>query len=100
MKLENLTASLVLILVLIAVGGVLFILFRSNRNFNAGEKSCFVDEDCVPAECCHAKDVVNKIYVPDCSNIACTQVCLKDTLDCGYGKPACTNNRCVIVWTK
>lgn len=100
MKLENLSALLIVILVSIAVGGVLFILFRSNQNFNISQKTCFVDEDCVPAQCCHSTDVVNKLYAPSCSNIGCTANCEKNTIDCGCGKPACANNKCTIIWTK
>ena len=100
MKLEDLSAFLVVILVIFAVGGVLLILFRSNKNFGAGEKTCFADTDCVPAQCCHSTDVVNKIYAPKCSGVFCTENCLQGTLDCGFGKPLCVNNRCTIMWTK
>ncbi len=100
MKLEDISALLVVILVFTALGGVLFILFRSNQGFDISQKSCFVDEDCVPAQCCHPTDVVNKIYAPSCSGVYCTEECKKGTIDCGCGKPACVDNKCAIIWTR
>ena len=29
------------------------------------ELQCSVDSDCVPAQCCHATDAVNKLNAPD-----------------------------------
>ncbi len=101
MKIENISAFLVVILVLLGVGGVLIILLiSSNLNLNTGQKSCFIDSDCVPAQCCHPTDVVNKLYAPSCSSISCTEECRDGTLDCGSGKPSCVNSKCVIIWTK
>ncbi len=70
-------------------------LIGDNDVFGPEEKYCEVDEDCVSATCCHASEVVNKNYAPDCSNIACTTVC-QSILDCGCGKPICINNKCEI----
>ncbi len=58
-------------------------------------KVCEVDSDCVPATCCHATDVINRKFMPNCSGIKCTMSC--DTiLDCKRGKPVCDNGKCVI----
>lgn len=59
------------------------------------EKSCKSDSDCVPATCCHATDVVNKEFAPDCSDIMCTMSC-ETVLDCGQGKPVCNAGMCDI----
>ncbi|NQV09365.1 hypothetical protein HQ529_05945 [Candidatus Woesearchaeota archaeon] len=59
------------------------------------EKYCKEDSDCVPAQCCHATDVVNKDYAPDCKNIDCTDDC-RGPLDCLCGKTICENNECKI----
>lgn len=57
---------------------------------------CVTDSDCVPAQCCHATSVINKQYAPNCGGVACTLECQPGTLDCGYARPVCTNNRCAI----
>lgn len=59
------------------------------------EKQCSLDSDCVKAECCHATDVINKDYGPDCTAILCSQEC-SGPLDCGEGVPACVRGECVI----
>ena len=58
-------------------------------------KLCNIDYDCVPAQCCHSTDVINKKYAPDCAQGGCTASC-ESILDCGCGKPACINNRCEV----
>jgi hypothetical protein len=55
---------------------------------------CKADEDCAPAECCHATYCVNKKYAPDCKNIMCTLECIKGTIDCGGGC-SCVDNTCI-----
>ena len=63
-------------------------------------KSCKIDSDCVPANCCHSTNVLNKANAPDCTKIDCTLECRSNTLDCGCGKPVCVNSKCEIAWTK
>jgi len=58
------------------------------------EKQCAIDKDCVPAECCHAKDVVNKGFAPDCEGVICTMNCEPNTLDCGQGEIHCGEGEC------
>lgn len=61
------------------------------------EQLCRQDADCVPAQCCHARDAVNRAYAPDCSGTLCTQVCEPATLDCAQGEIHCIGKRCVAV---
>lgn len=58
-------------------------------------KACETDTDCVPATCCHATDVINKNFAPDCSDMMCTMSC-ETALDCGRGKPVCKDGICEI----
>ncbi|XLQ20120.1 MAG: hypothetical protein ACKUBY_06090 [Candidatus Moraniibacteriota bacterium] len=59
------------------------------------EKICEVDSDCVPAQCCHATDVINKEFAPNCEGMMCTMSC-ETVLDCGGGQPVCSNGMCTI----
>lgn len=54
---------------------------------------CDEDNDCVPAQCCHAADCIIKEKRTDCGRIFCTQECRPGTLDCG-GSCACIAGRC------
>jgi len=68
-------------------------------NFFSNKKDidyCNSDEDCVPKECCHPTQCINKIYKQSCDGIFCTMEC-RTILDCGYGKCSCINNKCVVV---
>ncbi|MFH1683234.1 MAG: hypothetical protein ABIA37_05560 [Candidatus Woesearchaeota archaeon] len=61
------------------------------------EKACTVDAECVPAECCHAKDTVNNASAPDCKGILCTAECVAGTIDCGQAKLQCVKGKCKAV---
>jgi len=61
------------------------------------EKMCVEDADCVPADCCHSVDAVNKENAPDCSSVLCSAVCEPGTLDCGQGEAKCVSGRCKAV---
>ena len=61
------------------------------------EKQCSVDEDCVRATCCHASDVVNKEFGPDCAGMICTADCVPGTLDCQQGEIKCLSGECSVV---
>lgn len=95
-ELKSISTLLIMILIFLAVGGAFSILLLKYSGFEENKKSCFVDDDCVSAQCCHPTDVVNKIYRPDCSGIVCTAVC-EGPIDCGKGKLACVNEKCVII---
>lgn len=58
------------------------------------KKACFIDTDCVPASCCHAKDAVNKANAPSCAGSFCTMDCAPGTIDCGQGEIKCVQNEC------
>src|SRR3989338_4781863 len=60
-------------------------------------KQCTQDSDCVPAQCCHATDAVNKDAAPNCQGKACTLDCAPNTLDCGQGEIKCIENTCTAV---
>lgn len=75
----------------------LFFLISCTTSEIPPEKQCSVDEDCVPAECCHPTDVVNKNYAPDCAGIFCTMDCQGGTLDCQQGEIKCLQGECQAV---
>ena len=56
---------------------------------------CKIDDDCVPAQCCHPTSCINKKFAPDCSGSVCTEVC-DGPIDCGAGRCACMDNKCVV----
>jgi hypothetical protein len=60
-------------------------------------KSCFEDEDCVPATCCHALEAMNKEVAPNCENVFCTTECVPGTIDCGQGEIKCVGGVCEVV---
>ncbi len=60
-------------------------------------QQCSTDQDCVPAQCCHATGAVNKANAPDCSGILCTMSCEPDSIDCGQGEIKCVSDRCAVV---
>lgn len=61
------------------------------------EKSCNADNDCLPAQCCHTADAVNKENSPDCSGVLCTTDCQPGTIDCGQGEIKCVSGECKAV---
>ncbi len=62
-------------------------------NLVIGDDSCETDDDCVPAECCHAAACVGVNNRPECADVMCTQDCQYGTLDCG-GRCLCHEGRC------
>lgn len=60
------------------------------------EKQCSVDNDCVPATCCHPADAVNTNNAPGCSGVLCTAECKPGTIDCSQGEIKCVNNKCTV----
>lgn len=99
---KRLIALIVILLVLIILGTNVYINYNGNNKKEQNittdnknnENSCLIDEDCVPASCCHANSCVAKNNAPSCIGIYCTQECSPDTLDCGQGRCACINNKC------
>ena len=61
--------------------------------------SCTADADCMPAECCHAKECVAMANGPEnCADMMCTEECREGTMDCGAGKCACIEGECGVKW--
>lgn len=61
------------------------------------DQQCQTAADCVPDACCHAHDVVNTQYAPDCSGVFCTMNCEPGTLDCGQAKIDCLAGACTVI---
>jgi hypothetical protein len=61
---------------------------------------CSLDEDCVPASCCHASSAVNRQFAPSCAGIKCTMECAPNTLDCRQGEIKCAHNICKAILEK
>jgi hypothetical protein len=81
-----------IIVLLVLVIAFILIVFLPKRVEN--QKYCSSKDDCVPAECCHAKDCVNLANKPDCRGIVCTMECSPGTMDCGQGYCDCVRNEC------
>ncbi|MBS3052217.1 MAG: hypothetical protein J4428_02515 [Candidatus Aenigmarchaeota archaeon] len=99
-NLQGLSMYLLLVLVIIVALGSILILKSSLYSFDTPKTSCFKDEDCGPATCCHANKAINKVYGSNCLGVSCTEECKKGTIDCGCGRIACVSSKCSIVWTK
>lgn len=59
-------------------------------------ETCYVDEDCVPKQCCHPTECVNRDYALDCGKILCSMSC-EGPLDCNAGRCGCVNHRCKVI---
>jgi hypothetical protein len=64
------------------------------ENNQPSPSECTTDNDCVPADCCHADSCVLRKDQPDCTGVMCTMNCQPQTMDCG-GYCACINGKCV-----
>lgn len=53
---------------------------------------CTADAECVPEQCCHATTCIPSDEKGVC-NLACTEECRSETLDCG-GYCSCDNGKC------
>ncbi len=76
---------------------IIISLFLTSCSSIPPEKQCKLDSDCVPSVCCHANDVVNKNYAPNCKDLFCTLDCQPGTLDCGQGQMKCLQKQCTAV---
>ena len=56
----------------------------------------YLEEECVPASCCHATECVLKSKAPDCTGLMCTMVC-SGPLDCGAGHCEYVDGECEVV---
>lgn len=57
-------------------------------------RSCSVDSDCVPEQCCHPTSCINRTLKQAC-NEACTLEC-RGPIDCGAGHCGCINGTCQV----
>ncbi|GEM_PF-1306196 len=91
------TFWIVAVIIIVVVVGVLasFVL-NDVDDVKPYKDYCEVKEDCVPAECCHPENAVNKYYSPNCTDVACTAVC-GGPLECGAGAIDCIDNHCKII---
>jgi hypothetical protein len=55
---------------------------------------CSTDVDCVPAACCHPTACSARSRGLLCADVACTQSCAPNTLDCGQAACVCLGGRC------
>lgn len=61
---------------------------------------CYVDEDCVPADCCgEGSGVVHDSQAPSCFDVQCNTNCDPSQVSCGCGVPYCRDGRCVAAVT-
>jgi hypothetical protein len=59
---------------------------------SAGE--CQMDDQCVPAQCCHPTTCVASFDAPPCASTSCTSNCEAGTMDCGQGRCFCVEGLC------
>ncbi len=56
---------------------------------------CYVNEDCVPADCCgESSSVVHRAEAPSCTGVSCNTNCDPSQLNCNCGQPICRDSRC------
>ena len=100
MKLKGKWYFLILGLIFIVLGISLFVFSGYDTPVDANtpdeNSTCISDSDCIPASCCHPTSCTNKINIPKCENMICTQSC-ESILDCGAGSCKCVNNNCEAV---
>ena len=56
---------------------------------------CTIDDDCIPAQCCHPTSCINKAEKGVC-NVMCTMSC-EGPIDCGDGHCGCVSGKCGVV---
>ncbi len=76
---------------------ILALIIGSYFYFHNSEKKgvCEIDEDCVPATCCHADSCVLKSEAPNCDGAICTMSC-SGPMDCGAGSCGCNKGKCEV----
>ena len=78
--------------------GILFLVTACTTSISIPpEKQCSHDYDCVPLECCHPLDAVNKGHARDCTGLLCTMECVPATIDCGQGEIKCVEGACTVI---
>jgi len=59
-------------------------------------RTCTVDADCVPAQCCHPTGCINASYREGVCTQLCTAVC-EGPIDCGAGHCGCVDGVCSVI---
>jgi hypothetical protein len=83
-------------LVFVVLTLVMLLLISCSPQTISPTQVCQTDQDCVPAQCCHATSAVNKDNAPNCSGKLCTLNCEPNTLDCAQGSVLCDQGQCVV----
>ncbi len=84
---------IVLIVVLIIV---IYLIVQKSKVDKVVLEECKIDEDCVPATCCHPDSCISVENAPVCEDIMCSMVC-SGPLDCGEGYCGCIRGKCNIL---
>jgi hypothetical protein len=58
-------------------------------------RTCSVNSDCVPEQCCHPTSCINRKFKGVCT-LLCTQVC-EGPIDCGGGHCECEGGTCQVI---
>jgi len=90
-----------LVFAIIVLAVIVFAINLSVKNLQPSvidNMTCKVDSDCVAAQCCHATEVINKNFAPDCKEIFCTMECRSGTIDCDHGEIKCVDSKCTVIW--
>jgi hypothetical protein len=58
-------------------------------------RTCTLDSDCVPEQCCHPISCINRRFKGVCT-VLCTQVC-EGPIDCGAGHCGCEGETCQVI---
>jgi hypothetical protein len=61
----------------------------------SGNRTCSVDHDCVPQQCCHPTSCIHHSYKGVCTEL-CTNVC-EGPIDCGAGHCGCEAGTCQVL---
>ena len=85
---------LVLALIIVIIGFMTYFYIKTTKSDVS--KECEINDDCVPAGCCHPSSCVSFDKAPVCEDIFCTQVC-SGPLDCGAGYCGCINGKCSVI---
>lgn len=67
--------------------------------YTISNQTCLVDEDCLPAQCCHPTSCTSRSNLPNCLDVACSMDCKPETMDCGQGVCVCLGNKCQVQWS-
>jgi polar amino acid transport system substrate-binding protein len=82
--------SLATLVLLVFITGCITPVPDGNEN-----RTCSVDSDCVPEQCCHPTSCIKQSFKGECTEL-CTAVC-EGPIDCGAGHCGCVNGTCQVL---